>query len=486
MKQALLAMAMLSMAGAHAQDVLVAQSWQALAAADSAAALKLIEENHPGAAPELGDKQFLDMLARARTHVAERLPKVSTFGGYNALMNGMAADFEDGHIRSSARAGWLVRNWAGIIPVRRGGKWMVGLHEAAAGEPDVSDAQIIDCDGEPFDSWAARRISQFAGNARIEAELARRAASLLLDDANPFVSRAVACSFLTKAGATRRLTLAWRPVLYTTVVEKAAKAQPRALARTGVSAFDGGYWIGIPNLGPDAAEVVKAVQDQQAALRSAPLVVIDLRGNGGGNSSYAYDIAALLQGEARAGALAGAGSACTGLYWRASPGNLADVREAHERASKRGDKEYAEYTTGVADAMAKALAEHRNFAPSLPACAAGSSQARDAPVPASVSSQMKGKLVLITDRSCFSSCLIAADYFRRLGALHVGEATDVSTRYMEVRDVMMPSGIRTFSTLAKVNLGAGDYGPYVPEVPYPGDLADEKALKDWVGLLGKR
>lgn len=44
------------------------------------------------------------------------------------------------------------------------------------------------------------------------------------------------------------------------------------------------------------------------------------------------------------------------------------------------------------------------------------------------------RVVLITDRFGFSSCLIAVDLFRRLGALHVGEETDRDTWYAEVRE----------------------------------------------------
>ena len=96
---------------------------------------------------------------------------------------------------------------------------------------------------------------------------------------------------------------------------------------------------------------------------------------------------------------------------------------------------------------------------------------------------MKGRLVLVTDRACFSSCLIAADEFRRLGAVHAGEATDRSTRDMEVREIKLPSGLRTFSTLMKLALGSGDYGPYSPHVPYPGSMDDTEALKAWVAAL---
>lgn len=487
MKLALVTLTFLSLGNAQAKEPGVGQSWRALAAADSAAALKLIEENHPGAAPELGDKEFLALLARARQHVAERLPKVSTYGGYSALMNGLAADFEDGHIWTNQLADWQVRTWAGIVPVRRGGKWLVGLHERAPGEPDVAHAEIVDCDGEPFDGWARKRIALFGGDARIDAVLAKRAPTLLLDDANPFLARPAACSFRTVAGDTQRLALQWRLVLHTSLSEKIAKAQPRAVAQMGVSAFEGGYWIGLPNLSPAAAAVVKAVREQQDALRAAPMVVIDLRGNGGGDSAYAFELAQLLQGEARAAELGTEQASCSGDYWRASRDNLPYVQAARERAAKRGDKESADWFDGIAKEMASALAAHKPFAPALPACAAQSGhETTSKPVPASIVPAMKGKLVLVTNRACFSSCLLATDYFRRLGALHVGEATDVSTRFMDLREITLPSGIRTFTVLQKVSLGSADFGPYVPEIAYPGDLSDDQALKEWVAALGKR
>ena len=43
------------------------------------------------------------MLAAARQHVAERLPQVESYPGYAAVMAGLANDFGDGHIWSSAQ-----------------------------------------------------------------------------------------------------------------------------------------------------------------------------------------------------------------------------------------------------------------------------------------------------------------------------------------------------------------------------------------------
>jgi hypothetical protein len=61
-------------------------------------------------------------------------------------------------------------------------------------------------------------------------------------------------------------------------------------------------------------------------------------------------------------------------------------------------------------------------------------------------SELKGRLFLLTDNSCFSSCLILVDDFKRLGATQIGRATDANTHYQEVRDQLLPSGLVKFST----------------------------------------
>ncbi|WP_282945780.1 MULTISPECIES: hypothetical protein [unclassified Sphingopyxis] len=122
-----------------------------------------------------------------------------------------------------------------------------------------------------------------------------------------------------------------------------------------------------------------------------------------------------------------------------------------------------------------ALEEGRTFAPALPACAQSASPASPLPAPSS-----NPQIYLLADRSCFSSCLLAADLFLRFAAIHVGEVTDMSSRYMEVRQIILPSGLRTFSTLQKVTIGLGDLGPYRPEHIFDGDMTNLEALERWI------
>jgi hypothetical protein len=252
-------------------------------------------------------------------------------------------------------------------------------------------------------------------------------------------------------------------------------------AGLGVTDFAGGFWIALDTLEEPAGKVVDAVADQQKAILAAPMVVIDLRGNGGGDSKYADRLARLLAGNAAVDSASVPLPPCSGDYWRASSLVLKSARASLATAQQDGNKDDIAYWVPVVDGLSKAVAEHQAFWPKLPACAshagAVDQSAITKPFPELA---MKGRLVIVTDRSCFSSCLIAVNLFRHLGALQVGEATDASTRYMEVREETMPSGLRTFSTLQKVALGLGNYGPYKPDRIYPGDLTDTGALKSWV------
>ena len=453
------------------------QAWNQLARADVAAALELIEKHHPGAAPELGDRAFVDRLRTARANAERRLPLVKDFGGHAALLNGFANDFRDGHIMSNGLFSRSRRSWAGIIIARRGGQWVVGAQETAEGEPDLRGARLVECDGISADRMARDLLGGFYADPDVEAQMASEAANLLLDHNNPFVSLPSRCRFEAANGRTIDHRLQWRAVTAQNLQRAANSAYQPARGGMGLSDFAGGKWIALESLDNRAAAVVAAVRAAQAELRASPMVVLDLRGNSGGNSQYADEIGEVLVGRSRLAA-ARQEPTCSGMYWRVSPDNAAALRKfANELPPDRAPEWRAQ-----ADALEQAVAAGRAFSPELPACARADSAPSTVPTRLPPMA-MQGRLVLLTDRACFSSCLMAADLFRRLGALHVGEATDVTTRYMEVREIILPSGLRTFSTLQKVALGTGSYGPYEPSVVYPGALAEDDKVKAWVAAL---
>jgi hypothetical protein len=462
-----------------------AEAWRQLARADAEAALRLIEENHPAAAPLLGDTVFQRYLRSARANVEARLPQVDGYDGYTGLMSGLAAEFRDGHIWSTARVQKQGRGWAGILLGRQARQWIVAEHEVVDDEPSLVGARVVACDGVEVDAWAQDRIGRFRGNPAIEAALAAAAPWLLLNDGNPFLDPPTSCTFVQRDGVERQVALRWRSVGVRELETALGRAYQRPRAGMGVQQFAGGWWISLETLGASAAAVVSDVERQADALRSSPMVVVDLRGNGGGNSAYANAIAAALYGRDALTSISSSyvASECSGAYWRASGTNRTAIAGYREAAERRGEAGSVAQLDALLRGFDEAIAAGEAFTPKLPACAP---TAQPTPEPTPVSfpdSPMTARLVVVTDRHCFSSCLIAVAIFRALGATQVGEATDVSTRYMEVREIMLPSGLRTFSTLQKVSIGIGDFGPYEPHVLYPGSLADTDALREWVARL---
>lgn len=456
-------------------------AWRELARIDAEAALALIKGSHPGAAPDLGDLEFQERLRTAQKNVATRLPLVADYNGHAALLSGLANDFGDGHIWSNARLAAQRRTWAGMVMMRRAQAWMVASHDTVDGETALDGARLVQCDGIPADRLGDERVGRFYADARVEADLASNAYRLLLDDGNPFLRRPVKCEF--QKGADKvTVSLNWRPIGIRQLEEAVTKAVVPAQARIGITAFEGGQWIELGGLGNEAQEAINQVKTKLDVLREAPMVVLDLRGNSGGNSAYADEIARLLVGETRWAAANFAMPECSGQFWRVSDGNIAALEEfvSNLPSERRGPWQ------AQLEGMRAAKAGNRPFSPDLPECARSVKPAHRPTPESPPASSMRGRLVLVTDRSCFSSCLIAADLFRSLGALHVGEATDRSTRYMEVREIILPSGLRTFSTLQKASVGMADFGPYEPQISYPGPLADLDALKAWVAKLPAR
>lgn len=202
----------------QAQDM--ARIWQDLARLDSEAALRLIEVNHPGARPELADAEFLARIDTARRHVAERLPLVRDHSGYSAVLAGLANDFGDGHIWSSAQLSPNRITWAGLVTEWRGGRWFASADFNEGG--DLTDAELLSCDGRPAEEIGRERIGLFRANADVEADLAGQAYTLLLDDGNPFLQPLTSCRFRLASGEETERALSWRAAARNSVVAKNA------------------------------------------------------------------------------------------------------------------------------------------------------------------------------------------------------------------------------------------------------------------------
>lgn len=450
-------------------------AWQRLTSTDLAAAYALIRDNHPGAAPELRDQDFQRRLEDGHALAQSRIGRVQGFNGYRAVLLGFANTFGDKHIWSLPLVRRPYLPFPGIVTAMRGSEWVVAEDLESGAEQPLTGARLISCDGVEADELARQRLGGFRAVWSIEAQRIARAPWLLVDD-NPLLARPQVCIF-DRQGTRIEHRLRWRNMDGAALGARLDAAAPTGAPGHALRQFDGGWWIGVQDFTTRAAAVAAEVESKAAEIRRARMVVLDLRGNGGGNSAYANQLASAIYGPAHVQRILDPGGArdCPAA-WRATTDNLAALDRFLEQSGAAGAGFVPER-----DALQAALSRGEPFSSSV-ACGRSS---REEPAPPRIAPPAgTPRVILLTDHACFSSCLIATGLFRRLGALHVGEATDAGTRYMEVREISLPSGLSTFSTLQKVMLsGSGDVGPFVPDRRYEGNISDTAALERWIAQL---
>lgn len=458
---------------ASGQDTAAAE-WQALTRIDLEAAYDLLRDNHPANTIEANDQPFRDALASAHERALARIATVESLEGYTATLGEFANSMGDGHIASNSLFLKRTVRWAGLIAAKRGGHWVVANDDRDWVGANLIGYEIVSCDGEPAAGFGANAMHFRV----VPSDDALRASWLLVDEGNPFLKPPASCVFLHD-GTRSSLTLKWTNINRALLIQRYFKAS-YGQAGFGLRPSGDGWWIALQGLSPEAQPVIDAVRQEQAAIRSAPYVVVDLRGDGGGDSAYGRALAEALYGsdfvDTRLGPPA-EHDRCPSAF-RASPGNIEAISALRAEFQKSGDTSGERQYAAAIQAM-KAAASAGHALSGSTTCAVSNGE------PNSTSpSPIHGRVFVLTDAACFSSCVSTVGYFRKLGAIQVGLPTGAVTHYSEVREIMLPSGLSTFSTLQAIMTSAPhDIGPYSPAVEFEGDIADSKSIENWIASL---
>lgn len=459
--------------------------WGAALRQDAQAFHDELEASHPGPVNVL-DPGFSQRNDAALAVALRRAERVDDQAGYTYALWNYSAAFDDGHVGASPIADLppLPVSWPGFLTgFDDAGRQVVMTREDRA--PVPLGARLASCDGRFADRLAAENVGAFVGRWML---LSRRIAvggQLFGDYGNPFVTRPSSCVFEID-GHERTVMLDWRPI------DPAAFRQRRnETTRSGHDPIgartlaDGARWFTLSGFNGDPnsedakalTPLIAAMQADRDAILAAPRIVLDLRGNHGGSSIWSAEIARILWGERRVDAL----KTESYVEWRVSPGNLAAMRTYQTRFDRPeiddGTKAYfSMIVDGLEDALAKGQALWRQ--PS-----GGASES--APVSEPVAAPAPPPVFFITDAGCGSACLDAADLWKALGAIQVGQETSADTLYMEVRDAKLPSGLGQAVVPMKVYRGRarGSNQPLEPVHPYKGDMRDTAALETWIASL---
>jgi hypothetical protein len=474
--QGLLAAALLAASTAGSAQ---SEAWSRMAEEDLKAARAFLEETHPGAIPERGDRTFLAQLDKGFAAAQALARSARSFGGYRAALDRFAASFDDPHIASSS---WVRpdSHWPGFLVSSRRGGWKVVPGGSAEGP--TAGAELVSCDGKSPDALAAEWLAPFTPAWNVAAQRMRTSSALLIDSGNPHQPRPASCDFKSADGKIETHRLSWRRIGSSDLARQFEKMGPFVSSDVGVKAFDGGWWIRLGSLGGAALPLTKQVEERQAELRAAPFVVVDLRGNDGGASFFSDRIAEVIYGAARVDSALHPKEdrAAERVVWRASPATLKTAEALIARVSRIGNPDHpiALATAAQRDSIRAALEAGKPLAEAPAAIDSDPRLRRGDKV------EQPPRVILITDRICFSSCLLAARLFRELGATHAGQETSANTHYSNAISTDLPSGLSNFSSLqAYWTHVPRQLGPYAPAIPFKVDLADDRAVEEEVRKL---
>jgi hypothetical protein len=307
---------------------------------------------------------------------------------------------------------------------------------------------------------------------------------LFLDAANPYVKLPARCVF-TDGTTERTYDLSWTPLSKEAFQHESAKVSTAFRAPTGARSFGKtGLWISMGSFSGDTStengkaisELLKSLEKDKAKVAAAEVIVLDVRGNGGGSSRWGDEIAALIWGKKVAEAAKPQSAA---VDWRPSEANIAAVREY---ASAPGTSFFARMFAGqIVSGLRKALqAGQPLWREKVPL--RSTSRPGSQPGPGVAGGP---KVYILTDGGCASACLDAMDVWTRAGAIPIGRETAADSLYMEIRKQTLPSGLAAVSVPMKVYRGRprGSNVSYKPVHVFSGDIRDQQAVDAWVASL---
>ncbi len=462
-------------------------NWSARTLIDLAAARQKLWDNTPipydAENPQYA-KWGIDGFAEAEKRAGRVTDRAGYFYTLAAYING----FADPHIQISLKGDQLKPRWPGFIVSRAGDVAEVVHRDPADANAPPEGAKIVACDGKPVAALLDERIFPFRLDKRLADDRRIAMSRLFIDRGNPFAPPSVTCR-VENNGTARDMTLGWRnaPPKEDPWWEKVQAAGVGPKAAWGVSEpVPGVTWIGVPTFSSDDENfpkldaLIKAVEAKGAAMRDGRAIVIDTRGNGGGNSSWADKLAAAIftdevlahhKAPEREQAVDWRGSEANAAYWHDWAGQM---------AKEFGPLSLNRFMAHAIAWQTRRMASHNPPMWRLGSCKPGRSGGFSKMRP-------KGKgpfaahVYFLSNGSCGSSCLNFADTVLMVpGVTVLGSATSADGAYMEVRSETLPSGEAELTFPQKVERGAGRAPgeAYEADIPYEGLWSDE-AVRTW-------
>jgi hypothetical protein len=404
-------------------------------------------ENHPGVV-DPDNPGFVKQLTAARDRARRLANDATDATRYELSLVSFSTALNDGHarifIKDRSAMPTASTRWPGFITVWRGD----GLYVYRS-MPNVAPegARIVSCDGIPIRKLIERNVFAFGGRVKELGQWWTLAQRVLIDTNNPFITLPSKCAFATDHGQQTR-ELSWSTPPDNTFATWRTQSLYGERFPIGLTDHDGIYWIAMPTFYPDETERVAYkqlaidMQNKHAQIMNARAVVLDLRYNQGGSSSWSYDVAKQLWGNEPTDARVTNYFRGVDIWWRVSKGNADYMAATIEEFRKHGEdiSEWESIMTEMRAGLPKKqrfVVRHEGDPTAPPAI----EQASDFTRP----------VYVIVPGQCASACLDALDLFTRFpGVKLIGAPSSADSTYLETRTELLPSKIAAVTIPLKI------------------------------------
>ena len=455
--------------------------WPATTMNDLLAARTAILANPPGPVDPL-QPGFVAAMDRREQQLLPLARSAHGEADWQRVLEDFANGFADVHVAirftppaSAAWPGFLSRTDHPGAPTR-----IVLAADPSAG-PHPGDT-LLDCDGQSAESLLAERVLRPLLNAALSQRLPVVSPALFAADADDPADQPASCRFRDLAGTVSTVPLRWRPINRSALDVRLAEASGIPIPPLGLRRLGDVWFVSIPSFdweNADGARMQAFLANLRRAaptLHAARRVVIDLRGNHGGNSAWGEAVAAALW--SRPAVDAAEATLDWTTDWRPSPGNERSLRRSAASERQGGLLSQAAELDAFADRMAQARAASRALLAE-----------RDQPHPArtpSAASPFATPVLVLTEPRNISACLDFLDLLARLpGTERIGLPTGADTLDMDIAEAPLPSGRASLLYPMKVfrHRARGANVAYQPAVAWPGGPMTEDALARWIDTL---
>lgn len=432
-----------------------------------------LSQSHPAGA-EANNAQLNQQVTSGLTAAEADAASVASYFDYRRALRRYVNGFNDGHVGLSFLLS-APSFWPGFA-VAKGADGQVVVARAEEDAGVASGQRLVSCDGKTVDQLLTERIDPYYWNREIPHERDFLLGRLFVADNAAEITRT--CRFQGSAGETE-VQLKWRPAEPALAEELRSGRDPEAKFELRQVA---GIWlVRLPTFTRHTAEEVAEIRELIDELKNrAPelrqgIVVLDVRGNWGGNSSWGDEIVDVLWGPGWTQYVRSRFDSTTD--WRVSQANIGAV-EANSRTLRAAGQEAAAASNDrLREDLTRALAQGQ---------ATVRREARPQPIGRTPPNLITGRVFLLTDPVCASACLDLADVVTRLpNAMHVGFPTSADTIYMENTSLPLPSRLGRFNYPMKAyrNRVRGNNRWYEPAIRWPGGPMTPEAIAQWVRTL---